>query len=71
MNRSFNEVVCVDHLHLNEHRVMHIMESAMRFSAGDVVEGTSTINAIQVIECQWITPFWNPDTVLFDPAVEN
>ena len=71
MSRSFNKVVCVDHLHLGGSRVLHIMDSSTRYSAGTVVFTTSMQEAILGIEAQWVSPFWHPHTVLFDKAFDN
>lgn len=71
MSRDFNCVVCVDHFFLDAHCVFHLMDSVARYSAGDVVSDVSMKTAIPVIESQWISPFWTPKAILFDPAFDN
>ena len=71
LNREFNSVVCIDHLHLDDNRVFHIMDASSRYSAGDVVDTTAMKQAIASFESLWISPFWTPKTVLYDQAFEN
>lgn len=71
MSRQFNQVVCIDHLFLNRHKVFHCMDSVSRCSAGFPVTDTTMSNAITAFEAHWITLFWPPDTVLYDPAFDN
>lgn len=72
LDRQLNIVVCIDHFHLDLNRVLHLMDSYARFSAGDVVDSMSMSTEISLFETLWVTPFWTPDTVvLFDPAFDN
>lgn len=71
LNRSFNMVVCIDHLHLGNMRVFHLMDAATRYSAGAVVQDTSMVLAIEVMEGHWISQFWEPEEVQFDQAFDN
>jgi len=71
LNRSFNELVCVDHLHLNHMRVFHIMDATTRYSVGAVVPDTSMKNAMLLFESLWISAFWEPKAVQFDQAFDN
>eukprot|EP00178_Gracilaria_changii_P016470 TRINITY_DN4728_c0_g1_i1.p1 TRINITY_DN4728_c0_g1~~TRINITY_DN4728_c0_g1_i1.p1 ORF type:complete len:805 (-),score=91.02 TRINITY_DN4728_c0_g1_i1:529-2943(-) len=71
MSRAFNEVVCVDHMFLDEVCVFHVMDAASRYSAGLIVPNTSMAIAISAFETVWISPLWIPDAVLFDPAFHN
>ena len=57
MSRSFNVVVCIDHLHLDGIRVFHMMDSATRYSTGAVVQSTAMPEAIMQFEAQWVSPF--------------
>ena len=50
MTRSFNEVVCVDHMFLDQYSVMHIMDAASRYSVGAVVEDTSMQKVVLVFD---------------------
>lgn len=41
MSREFNQLVCVDHMFLDEFKVFHIMDSVTRYSSGVVVPDTT------------------------------
>lgn len=71
MSRSFNDLVSIDHLHLNGLRVIHIMDSATRYSTGAVVESTAMPEAIAQFESQGVSSFWYAQTLLYDPAFDN
>ena len=71
ISRSFNEVLCVDHLFLNNICVFHAMDTATRYSVGCAVPNTGMIPAISSLDSHWITPFWSPQTVIFDKAFDN
>ena len=71
MTISFNEVVCVDHMFLDQYSVMHVMDADSRYSVGAVVEDTSMQKAVLVFDAHWITLFWSPQTVVYDRAFEN
>lgn len=71
MSRKFNDVVCIDHFHLEGNRVFHIMDLESGYSTGDVVDTMSMSDEIYLFESLWITQFWTPKTVLHDPAFEN
>ena len=51
----FNELACVEHSHLDENSVFHIVDSLSRYSAGDVLDTTSMSRAIQVFESHLIS----------------
>lgn len=71
LDRSFNDLVCVDHLHLNEMRVFHMMDASTRYSVGSVVQDTSMNSAILLFESLWISAFWEPKAAQFDQAFDN
>eukprot|EP00171_Calliarthron_tuberculosum_P022021 IDg22021t1 len=71
MSRTFNKVVCIDHLFLRENRVFHAMDSTTRYSAGTDVQDMSMLASIVAFESQWISQFWIPETVLADKAFDN
>lgn len=71
MTRSFNDLVCVDHLFLDQYCVMHAMDAASRYSVGAVVEDTSMWRAILLFDAHWVTPFWTPQVVAFDRGFNN
>lgn len=56
----FNEVVYVDHLFLDQHAVMHIMDSASRYSVGTAVNDTSMAKAILAFDAHGLKPFGAP-----------
>ena len=71
LSRQFNDLVCIDHLHLENNRVFHVMDSHTRYSSGMVVQSLTMTEAIKVFECQWMSQFWAPKCILFDPAFDN
>ncbi len=71
LNRSFNEVVCIDHMHSNNFRVCHVKDTTTRYSFGSIVDDTNMSSVIQVIESQWISHFWAPESMQFDQAFDN
>ncbi len=71
MSRQFNDVVCVDHMFLEENRVFHIMDSSTRSSVGSCVPDTKMIHSIQAFDSRWLSSFWPPGSVLYDPAFDN
>lgn len=71
MSREFNDTVCVDHLHIDDMRILHIMDSATRYSAGAVVQTTNMEDAIIAFDSHWVSQFWTPENVLYDPAFHN
>eukprot|EP00178_Gracilaria_changii_P015990 TRINITY_DN4502_c0_g1_i1.p1 TRINITY_DN4502_c0_g1~~TRINITY_DN4502_c0_g1_i1.p1 ORF type:complete len:217 (+),score=18.60 TRINITY_DN4502_c0_g1_i1:155-805(+) len=71
ISRSFNDVVCIDHLFLDDICVFHVMDTSSRYSAGCPVEGTSMENTVFAFEALWVSPFWNPKAVVFDQAFNN
>lgn len=68
LNRNFNEVVCVDHIFLDDLCIFHIMDSKTRYSAGLVCADTSLKNAIYSFTTTWLSPFWSPINVKDDQA---
>lgn len=71
LNRSFNQVVCIDHLHLSDMRVCHVMDATTRYSVGSVVPDVGIDNAILTLEAHWISPFWAPESIQCDQAFDN
>jgi len=71
MTRGFNEVVCVDHMYLEDHCVFHMMDSVTRYSSGSVVESTGMMDSIEAFESTWLNEFWMPKALTFDPAFKN
>lgn len=50
LSRTFNDVVCVDHLFLDDNRVFHIMDATTRYSAGSCVSTANMSDAIILFE---------------------
>ena len=71
LNRSFTDVVCIDHFHLGDRRLCHIMCSSTRYSVVCVAPDTSMDSAMNALESHWISQFWVPKAVLFDQAFAN
>jgi len=71
MSRSFNDVVCIDHLFLDDHKVFHAMCSSTRYSVGAEVPDTTIDKSIACLEAHWISQFWPPNEILYDPAFET
>ena len=54
MSREFHDVVCLDHMFLEEHCVLHVMDTKTRYSAGMVVSSTCIYDAIEAFESIWL-----------------
>ncbi len=71
LNRSFNELVSIDHFHLGNLRLCHIMCASTRYSIASVVPNTGMEAAIHALEAHWISEFWAPKAIQFDQAFAN
>ena len=71
LNRSFNDLVCIDHFHLGGLRICHIMCASTRYSVGSVVPDTGMDAAINALDSHWISPFWAPKAIQVDQAFAN
>lgn len=71
MSKGVNEVVCIDHMYLENLCVFHYMDSKSRFSVGAVVDSTSMIDAVESFESTWMNQFWIPTVLVFDPAFKT
>ncbi len=71
LNRSFNDVACIDHFHLGNMRICHMMDAATRYSAGAVVPHTRMESAINVLDSHWISQFWASNSMQSDQAFDN
>lgn len=63
LNRQLNDVVCVDHFHLDDHILFHTMDTVMQFSAAHIVESTGLSKAVISFESCWFAQFWPPTAV--------
>ena len=71
MCRQFNQLVCIDHLFLDDVCVFHAMDSASRYSVGCVVPNTSMEQAVTAFDAHWVSQFWPPEKVLCDPGFKG
>ena len=71
MSREFNDLVCVDHLFIDRACIFHAMDSASRYSVGTLVPDTSMLQAVTAFEAHWVSQFWAPTKVLFDPGFKG
>lgn len=63
--------MCIDHLHLDDMRVCHLMDATTRYSLGSVVPDDGMEQSVLVLEANWISPFWEPASIQFDQAFNN
>ena len=71
LNRSFNDLVCIDHFHLGDQRICHIMCASTRYSVGTVVPDVGMESAVNALDSLWISQFWSPKAIQFDQAFHN
>lgn len=71
LNRDFNEVVCVDHVFLDNIRLFDVMDAKIRYSAGTICDDLSVQSSILSFVSCWLNPFWSPITVRGDTAFNN
>lgn len=68
LKRQLNEVVCIDHMHLDSVTLFHAMDSAMRLSYAHVVSSAGLSEAVVAFESCWLQQFWPPSAVHADDA---
>ena len=68
VNRSVNQIIRTYHFHLQDLRIIHIMDACWRYLAGASVPGTVIKAAIEVLDLHCISPFWDPRSIQFDWA---
>lgn len=49
-NRHFNNAVCLDHMFLGDHCILHIIDTKTRYSAGIISSDTSLANATYALQ---------------------
>lgn len=69
-SRAFNDVVCIDCLYLEDTRILHVMNTATRYSVGALADELSTTERIVLFESTWLASFWAPST-LYDNQAFN
>lgn len=47
--RTLNDIICVDHMFVDQRRVLHVMDSTTRYHAGSVVDVLTTVESIDTI----------------------
>ena len=57
LNRSFNDLVCIDHFHLGDQRICHIMCALTRHSVGTVVPEVGMESAVNALDLLRISQF--------------
>ena len=70
MSRSFNDVLCVDHLFIEQHDIIHFMDAQTRYSSGLLVPTTNMRDAIYGMETKWFSEFWPPQSIQGDKAFQ-
>ena len=71
VNRLFNETICIDHCHLGNIRMFHIIDASGRYSTETAVPDTGMEAAVEFLDSHWISPFWAPSSIQFDQAFDN
>ena len=71
LNRSFNELVCIDHFNLGDIGLCHIMDATTRYSVGADVPHNSMQSAISFLDAHWISPCRTPNAIQYDLAFNN
>lgn len=68
LSKELSEIFCVNHLYLDEIRLMHCMYNSTRFLSAFIVKSASLDEAVIVFETSWIAKFWLPVSVQGDKA---
>lgn len=71
INRSFNQLVCVHHISIDEYCILHAMNTKTRFSVSVICNDTSMNIAMYVLQMGWLTPFWSPEFIRCDDDFNN
>lgn len=71
MTMNFNEVVCVDHLILDEIHLLHCMDTVSRYSTAFIVGSANMYDAIFALQASWISTILYLDHLLVDKAFKN
>lgn len=68
LDRTFNQVICIDHMYLGDQCTVHVMDTKTRFSTGVICNDTSLAKAVYAFQGCWLTPFWSPEAIRGDEA---
>lgn len=71
LKRSFNEVLCLDHFHLDVLRLLHAMDTVSRYSTCHITSTVSMTHSIVCFEASWLSQFWTPAFVHAHKAFNN
>lgn len=63
LNRNFNDVVCIDHMHLGHVTIFHVMYFVSRISAAQDIHSFSLNESILALDTCWISKIWAPWSV--------
>lgn len=68
MSQGVNETICVDHFHLDDVRLFHVIDTMTRFSAPFFVPDAPMNHAVMAFESCWLNQFWTPSSIREDKA---
>lgn len=60
---NLNDVVCIDHFYLGNITLLHVMDTATRYSDVYVVSSTVLDEAVLGFEVCWLSQFWPPSAI--------
>lgn len=68
LSKEFNEILCVDHLYLEDILLMHFMDLITRYSSALIITSTNLKEAVIVLEASWVSQFWYTDSIRAEKA---
>lgn len=71
LNKSFNDVVCVDQMQPRSVTLLHVMDVETLFSATSVVQSTAFEKAVVSFESVWLDLFWSQTSIHGDIPVRK
>lgn len=71
LNRSFNEIVCLDQFFLDDIRLFPAMDTVSRYSTCQITPTASRTDSIIAFEASWLSQFCNPQFLQSDSAFSN
>lgn len=71
LNRTFNKMVFIDHFHLAQIALFHVMNSTTQYSSSANVDNFSMTNATLTFESCWLGQLWPPAAMLGNKAFNN
>lgn len=60
LSKAFNDIVAIDHFHLDNICIFHAVDYVTRLSALHVVESTMLEKAVTDVEARWSAQYWYP-----------